>query len=65
MQRVIATVIFDSVAQREKIRKAAKARKWSLSRFLVEAANAASSQSVTTDASEQLIAKRDPLPLNQ
>lgn len=63
--RVTTTVVFDSAAQRDKIRKAAKARKWSLSRFLVESANSAASQSVTTSGSEQLIDKRDPLPLNQ
>jgi uncharacterized protein (DUF1778 family) len=58
------TVRFDSAVQLESVKKAAKLKKWSLNRFMIEAVLEAA-DSVTTASSERLIVKRDPLPLNQ
>lgn len=58
------TVRFDSATQLENVKRAAKLKKWSLNRFMIEAAIEAAN-SVTAAGSEQLMVKKDPLPLNQ
>ena len=65
MKRVDYTnVRFDSAAQLDIVKKAAKLKKWSLNRFMIEASVEAANL-VTTAGSEQLMVKKDPLPLNQ
>jgi uncharacterized protein (DUF1778 family) len=57
-------VRFDSAAQLDAVKRAAKLKKWSANRFIVEASSEAAN-SVTAAGSEQLMVKKDQLPLNQ
>ncbi len=56
---------FDSVAQIEKIERAAKIKKWNFTRFVIEAAMEAANHVTANPVSEPLMVKRDHLPLNQ
>jgi uncharacterized protein (DUF1778 family) len=65
MKRVDYLMVrFDSVAQLEAIKRAAKLKKWSANRFIIEASTEAAN-SVTTAGSEQLMVKTERPPLNQ
>jgi uncharacterized protein (DUF1778 family) len=50
----------------KRIRQAAKLRKWSFNTFVVDAANKEAEKTLTAlENSEQLMASKDLLPLNQ
>lgn len=59
------SIRFDTKSQVERIKKAAKARKWSFNRFVVEASAYVSKLVETGALSEQLTDGPDRPPLNQ
>lgn len=65
MKRVdYINVRFDSAAQLELIKKAAKVKKWSVNRFAIEFLTEAA-KSVTANGSEPLMVSKEPPALNQ
>ncbi len=58
---------FETQAQMERIRRAAKLRKWSVSKFVVDAAEREAAKLLTTErkSSDPLMVERASPPLNQ
>ena len=66
MKRIQVSVAFDTLAQKALVKKAAKVKRWSMSKFLVYTAEAEAVKILAnTSNAEQLIDRADPLPLNQ
>lgn len=56
---------FESKGQLDRIRKAAKARKWSINTFVIDAADKAARLLTTDRSPEQLMVDSSRQPLNQ
>lgn len=59
------TIRLDTKAQLERYRRAAGLRKWSLNRFVLEALDKVSAETLATEKCDPLMAEIDRQPLNQ
>ena len=65
-QRIQVSVQFDTYAQKDRVRKAAKTRKWSMSKFLIDAGEKEAEKILTSiQSSEQLTVAPEQPSLNQ